>query len=80
VDKEWPESAQLAMKQMWAEIKRYKKASRKAMVERDEAMALHNQALKEKEDMEKELAKKSKTTNEMTIYRKTTKVQKFKRR
>jgi len=49
-------------------------------VERDEAMALHNQALKEKEDMEKELAKKSKTTNEMTIYRKTTKVQKFKRR
>jgi len=65
---------------MWAEIKRYKKASRKATVECDEAMALHNQALKEKEDMEKELAKKSKTTNEMTIYQKTSKVQKFKRR
>jgi len=36
-DDEWPQTAQLGMNQLWAEIKKLKKAARKAWVQRDEA-------------------------------------------
>ena len=36
-DDEWPQTAQLGMNQLWAEIKKLKKAARKARVQRDEA-------------------------------------------